>query len=295
MPKLIEENKNANEYDYSFVIGIHGKKENQSVLKETWLEKEGIGKSSLIQRFMADSFSAGYPYCSTDNGGKILIIDDKKVKLHLYKDSYLVRNPRHCDCNIVLFDCTDVASFNNAQQIINDSRFKNTLVVLVGTKLDLTSKKLVDYNTAKQFANQHDLSFFEVSSKNSHNVSELFRCLAKNLIIQQNIKDNEIKYQKHINALTSYIQQRETEPEFHWKARFFSCGKNIDAISKHAKIAAAKKVIEELRTGKEPSYSEEELKTLHDGRLGKIIKNIHNELKHPFKEVFSNKNTFMMS
>ena len=50
--------------------------------------------------------------------------------------------------------------------------------MLVGNKSDLTSKKAVDYNTAKEFADQLGLSFLETSAKNATNVEQAFITMA---------------------------------------------------------------------------------------------------------------------
>ena len=52
----------------------------------------------------------------------------------------------------VVYDVTDQESFNNVKQWLNEiDRYANENVnkLLVGNKSDLTSKKVVDYQTAK--------------------------------------------------------------------------------------------------------------------------------------------------
>ena len=52
----------------------------------------------------------------------------------------------------VVYDVTDMESFNNVKQWLNEiDRYANENVnkLLVGNKSDLTSKKVVDYATAK--------------------------------------------------------------------------------------------------------------------------------------------------
>ncbi len=57
-----------------------------------------------------------------------------------------------CSLLQVVYDVTDQESFNNVKQWLNEiDRYANESVnkLLVGNKSDLTSKKVVDYQTAK--------------------------------------------------------------------------------------------------------------------------------------------------
>lgn len=56
-----------------------------------------------------------------------------------------------CSCQVV-YDVTDMESFNNVKQWLNEiDRYANENVnkLLVGNKSDLTAKKVVDFQTAK--------------------------------------------------------------------------------------------------------------------------------------------------
>ena len=49
---------------------------------------------------------------------------------------------------------------------------------MVGNKCDLTSKKVVDYTTAKEFADSLAIPFLETSAKNATNVEQAFMTMA---------------------------------------------------------------------------------------------------------------------
>ncbi len=58
---------------------------------------------------------------------------------------------------IVVYDVTDQTSFNNVKQWLQEiDRYACDMVnkLLVGNKCDLVSQKVVDYHTAKEFADQ---------------------------------------------------------------------------------------------------------------------------------------------
>jgi len=53
--------------------------------------------------------------------------------------------------------------------------------LLVGNKSDLTSKKVVEYTVAKEFADQLSIPFLETSAKNATNVEQAFLTMAKQI------------------------------------------------------------------------------------------------------------------
>jgi len=82
---------------------------------------------------------------------------------------------------IVVYDVTDQESFNNVKQWLNEiDRYasENVNKLLVGNKNDLTAKKVVDYQTAKAFADEIGIPFLETSAKNAINVEDAFLTMA---------------------------------------------------------------------------------------------------------------------
>ena len=68
---------------------------------------------------------------------------------------------------IVVYDVTDSESFNNVKQWLNEiDRYacENVNKLLVGNKCDLVTKKAVNYETAKAFADKLDIPFLETRS-----------------------------------------------------------------------------------------------------------------------------------
>lgn len=76
---------------------------------------------------------------------------------------------------------TELDTFNNVKQWLHEiDRYAcdNVNKLLVGNKCDLTTKKVVDYTTAKEFAEQLGIPFLETSAKNSTNVEQAFLTMA---------------------------------------------------------------------------------------------------------------------
>ena len=76
---------------------------------------------------------------------------------------------------------TDQESFENVRNWLQEiERYANENVnkLLVGNKCDLTSKKVVDYSTAKEMADHLGIPFLETSAKNATNVEQAFMAMA---------------------------------------------------------------------------------------------------------------------
>jgi len=82
---------------------------------------------------------------------------------------------------IIVYDVTDQVSFDNVKQWLNEiDRYAcekvNTL--LVGNKSDLTTKRVVSFEAAKEYADSVEMEFLETSAKNSTNVEKAFMVMA---------------------------------------------------------------------------------------------------------------------
>ncbi|XP_065806280.1 zRAB1B, member RAS oncogene family a isoform X3 [Labrus bergylta] len=72
-------------------------------------------------------------------------------------------------------------SYNNVKQWLQEiDRYasENVNKLLVGNKCDLTTKKVVDYTMAKEFADSLSIPFLETSAKNATNVEQAFMTMA---------------------------------------------------------------------------------------------------------------------
>jgi small GTP-binding protein len=78
---------------------------------------------------------------------------------------------------IVVYDITSRSSFERAQSWVEElqSRASSSLViVLMGNKADLESKRAVRTEDARAFADEMRIAFYESSAKSDINVKEVF-------------------------------------------------------------------------------------------------------------------------
>lgn len=83
-----------------------------------------------------------------------------------------------------MYDVTDNDTYNNVKQWLGEiERYASEGVnkLLVGNKSDLTDKKVVEYQVAKEFADSLKIPFLETSAKNASNVEQAFLTMAKQI------------------------------------------------------------------------------------------------------------------
>jgi len=163
------------EYDYLFKLLLIG--------------DSGVGKSCLLLRFADDTYTESYiSTIGVDFKIRTIELDGKTIKLQIWDTAGQERFRtitssyyRGAHGIIVVYDVTDQESFNNIKQWLQEiDRYASETVnkLLVGNKCDLTAKKVVDYSTAKEYADQLDIPFLETSAKNATNVEQAFMTMA---------------------------------------------------------------------------------------------------------------------
>jgi Ras-related protein Rab-1A len=149
----------------------------------------GVGKSCLLLRFADDSYTDSYiSTIGVDFKIRTVELDGKVIKLQIWDTAGQERFRtitssyyRGAHGIIVVYDVTDQDSFNNVKQWLNEiDRYASESVqkLLVGNKCDMVSKKVVEFETAKQFADSLSITFLETSAKNAQNVEQAFLTMA---------------------------------------------------------------------------------------------------------------------
>jgi len=163
------------EYDYLFKLLLIG--------------DSGVGKSCLLLRFADDTYTESYiSTIGVDFKIRTIELNGKTIKLQIWDTAGQERFRtitssyyRGAHGIIVVYDITDQVSFNNVKQWLQEiDRYacENVNKLLVGNKSDLTNKRVVDFNTAKEFADGLGIPFLETSAKNATNVEQAFLTMA---------------------------------------------------------------------------------------------------------------------
>jgi len=178
------------EYDFLFKLLLIG--------------DSGVGKSCLLLRFADNTYTESYiSTIGVDFKIRTIELDGKTVKLQIWDTAGQERFRtitssyyRGAHGIIVVYDVTDMDSFNNVKQWLQEiDRYasENVNKLLVGNKSDLVSKKVVEFTAAKEFANSLSIPFLETSAKNSTNVEEAFITMARQ--IKERMGTQDVKTQ----------------------------------------------------------------------------------------------------
>lgn len=166
------------EYDYLFKLLLIG--------------DSGVGKSCLLLRFADDTYTESYiSTIGVDFKIRTIELDGKTIKLQIWDTAGQERFRtitssyyRGAHGIIVVYDTTDLESFNNVKQWLHEiDRYASDNVnkLLVGNKSDLTNKRAVSFDQAKEFADSLGIEFIETSAKNATNVEKAFLMMASQI------------------------------------------------------------------------------------------------------------------
>ncbi|OBT59207.1 hypothetical protein VE04_00340 [Pseudogymnoascus sp. 24MN13] len=160
--------------------------------KLVFLGEQSVGKTSLITRFMYDSFDNMYQATiGIDFLSKTMYLEDRTVRLQLWDTagqerfrSLIPSYIRDSSVAVVVYDISNAKSFQNTRKWVDDVRGErghDVIIVLVGNKTDLNDKREVTTQQGEEEAKKNNLMFIETSAKVGHNVKNLFRRIAQAL------------------------------------------------------------------------------------------------------------------
>jgi small GTP-binding protein len=157
--------------------------------KLVFLGEQSVGKTSLITRFMYDSFDNTYQATiGIDFLSKTMYLEDRTVRLQLWDTagqerfrSLIPSYIRDSTVAVVVYDITNANSFNQTNKWIDDVRTErgnDVIIMLVGNKTDLADKRQVSIEDGEKKAKDLNVMFIETSAKSGYNVKQLFRRVA---------------------------------------------------------------------------------------------------------------------
>nr|XP_021518928.1 ras-related protein Rab-6B-like [Meriones unguiculatus] len=153
--------------------------------KLVFLGEQSVGKTSLITRFMYDSFDNTYQVRAPASHAPPSSSPASRLCLwHLPGDR----------CQPAYRDCGDenLNSFQQTSKWIDDVRTErgsDVIIMLVGNKTDLADKRQITIEEGEQRAKELSVMFIETSAKTGYNVKQLFRRVASALPGMENVQE----------------------------------------------------------------------------------------------------------
>mmetsp|Transcript_32836 Transcript_32836/g.78180 ORF Transcript_32836/g.78180 Transcript_32836/m.78180 type:complete len:198 (-) Transcript_32836:86-679(-) len=161
-------------------------------VKVVLLGDTGVGKSSLVLRFVTNNFK---PYSESTIGAsfmaKMMIIDNTPIKYQIWdtagQEKYHSLAPmyyRGAAAAIVVFDITRATSFATLKSWVRELKQQgpeDIVIAIAGNKSDLAPQREVEEEDAREYAAEIGAIYIETSAKADTNVKQLFVDIAMRL------------------------------------------------------------------------------------------------------------------
>ena len=182
------------------------------------LGNAGVGKTSILQRYLYDKFNINsestigielsYKEIILENNESVTlkIIDTcGQEKYRSLSKSYF----KNTDGVLFVFDLSNIESFKEITDWIklfneNHNGKEKVPKCLVGSKCDL-EKKVTD-DKIKEVSQKYNLHYYETSAKDNLNINKLFEDMSK--ILYENNKLNKNEKQKSIKIINQKIEEK---------------------------------------------------------------------------------------
>jgi Ras-related protein Rab-11A len=174
--------------------------EREYVFKITLLGDAAVGKTSLINQFVENTFQEDYkPTLGANIIRKDVILEDLNAKVRLIvwdlagQEKYnVVRSLYYQGCvgALLVYDVTRIVTFENiVSKWLNDFKKyvkREGIYLLLGNKSDLNEQRVVQTSDGTKLAEKINASkFIETSAKFGENVDNAFKTLVYQILENQ--------------------------------------------------------------------------------------------------------------
>lgn len=177
----------------------------------------GVGKSSIILRYLQDDFKEKFPCTAgVEIGTKTLTIDGEEIKLQIW-DTAGQERYRNVTKSffksalgvLIVFDLTSKESFKNLEEwfnLIDQHAPEDVSICVLGNKIDLKKEITVKHEEINQFLENKIAKYYEVSAKSGLNIEKAF------FEISQSIKQKKFDNQKNGDGVKSMRLSSSASP-----------------------------------------------------------------------------------
>ena len=167
-----------------------------------------VGKTSILTKYTTKNYTENYlATVGLDFFTKDETIDNKIIRIKIWDTAGQERYKAITKCFfqraqgiIIVFDVTNKRSFDNLKMWIDSINSQSKLtedlenmpIIIIGNKIDLP-KRVIDKETALNFAKEQNLDYFETSAKTGEGIDNAMRDLVKKVMAyigKKNGRDN---------------------------------------------------------------------------------------------------------
>jgi Ras-related protein Rab-1A len=164
------------------------------LLKFLIIGDSGVGKSSLLMRYVDHAFCESYiSTIGVDFKIKTLVVNNKTVKLQIWDTAGQERFRtittsyyRGAHGVILVYDVTNSESFFNIKKWVNEiERYTGSdqcHKLLIGNKSDLKVERCLHSEHGKELADKYKFTFIETSARTSQNVDKAFALIIAEIV-----------------------------------------------------------------------------------------------------------------
>ncbi|MBD3212206.1 MAG: GTP-binding protein [Candidatus Lokiarchaeota archaeon] len=176
--KLRKIKAKADEYAFKLILGGDG----------------GVGKTSMVHRFVENSFQQDYKatigtsimkkecnFEGLESSVRFVIWDlAGQTQFRRIRKSYLA----NAEAGILVFDVTRQKTYENIKNWYEEIKEVTPKIslILVGNKIDLVDQREVSREEGEALAEEIGISYIETSAKTGENIDDAFRMLALEMI-----------------------------------------------------------------------------------------------------------------
>ena len=167
-----------------------------------------VGKTSILTKYTSKNYTENYlATVGLDFFTKDETIDNKIIRIKIWDTAGQERYKAITKCFfqraqgiIIVFDVTNKRSFDDLKMWIDSINSQSKLtedlenmpIIIIGNKIDLP-KRVIDKETALNFAKEQNLDYFETSAKTGEGIDNAMRDLVKKVMAyigKKNGRDN---------------------------------------------------------------------------------------------------------
>ena len=167
-----------------------------------------VGKTSILTKYTSKSYTESYvATVGLDFFTKDETIENKIIRIKIWDTAGQERYKAITKCFfqraqgiIIVFDVTNKRSFDDLKMWIDSINSQSKLtedlenmpIIIIGNKIDLP-KRVIDKETALNFAKEQNLDYFETSAKTGEGIDNAMRDLVKKVMAyigKKNGRDN---------------------------------------------------------------------------------------------------------